>query len=65
MAHDADAATMIISKGRLGLSSLMPLGKGIFVFNPEIEPDTVDDCVAAGAGSALCTNKAVYTRQLP
>lgn len=63
-AHDAGAATMIVSKGRLGSSGLTPFGKGFFVFDPETESGTIDDFVEKVSRSALGTNNAVYTRQL-
>ena len=63
-AHDAGAATMIVSKGRLGSSGLTPFGKGFFVFDPATETGTIDDFVAAVSRSALGTNNPVYTRQL-
>ena len=63
-AHDAGAATMIVSKGRLGSSGLTPFGKGFFVFDPATETGTIGDFVAAVSRSALGTNNPVYTRQL-
>jgi succinate dehydrogenase/fumarate reductase flavoprotein subunit len=63
-AHDAGAATMIVSKGRLGSSGLTPFGKGFFVFDPATETGSIDDFVAAVSRSALGTNNPVYTRQL-
>ena len=63
-AHDAGAATMIVSKGRLGSSGLTPFGKGFFVFDPATETGTIDDFVAAVSRSALGTNNPAYTRQL-
>lgn len=63
-AHDAGAATMIVSKGRLGSSGLTPFGKGFFVFDPETETSTIDDFVETVSRSALGTNNATYTRQL-
>ncbi len=63
-AHDAGAATMIVSKGRLGSSGLTPFGKGFFVFDPATETGTIDDFVDAVSRSALGTNNPVYTRQL-
>lgn len=63
-AHDAGAATMIVSKGRLGSSGLTPFGKGFFVFDPATETGTIDDFVETVSRSALGTNNAVYTRQL-
>ncbi len=63
-AHDAGAATMIVSKGRLGSSGLTPFGKGFFVFDPATESGTIDDFVAKVSRSALGTNNPVYTRQL-
>lgn len=63
-AHDAGAATMIVSKGRLGSSGLTPFGKGFFVFDPATETGSIDDFVATVSRSALGTNNAVYTRQL-
>ncbi|CUH67426.1 Fumarate reductase flavoprotein subunit [Thalassovita gelatinovora] len=63
-AHDAGAATMIVSKGRLGSSGLTPFGKGFFVFDPETETGTIDDFVDTVSRSALGTNNPVYTRQL-
>ena len=44
-AHDAGAATMIVSKGRLGSSGLTPFGKGFFVFDPATESGSIDDFV--------------------
>ena len=63
-AHDAGAATMIVSKGRLGSSGLTPFGKGFFVFDPETETGSIDDFVDSVSRSALGTNNATYTRQL-
>ncbi|MCR8725188.1 FAD-dependent oxidoreductase [Frigidibacter sp. ROC022] len=63
-AHDAGAATMIVSKGRLGSSGLTPFGKGFFVFDPATETGTIDDFVETVSRSALGTNNPVYTRQL-
>ena len=63
-AHDAGAATMIVSKGRLGSSGLTPFGKGFFVFDPATEAGTIDDFVDTVSRSALGTNNRVYTRQL-
>ena len=63
-AHDAGAATMIVSKGRLGSSGLTPFGKGFFVFDPATETGTIGDFVAAVSRSALGTNNPAYTRQL-
>jgi succinate dehydrogenase/fumarate reductase flavoprotein subunit len=63
-AHDAGAATMIVSKGRLGSSGLTPFGKGFFVFDPATESSTIDDFVDTVSRSALGTNNPVYTRQL-
>ena len=63
-AHDAGAATMIVSKGRLGSSGLTPFGKGFFLFDPATETGSIDDFVAAVSRSALGTNNPVYTRQL-
>ncbi len=63
-AHDAGAATMIVSKGRLGSSGLTPFGKGFFVFDPATETGSIDEFVAAVSRSALGTNNPVYTRQL-
>ncbi|WP_299788499.1 FAD-binding protein [uncultured Marivita sp.] len=63
-AHDAGAATMIVSKGRLGSSGLTPFGKGFFVFDPATEPGSIDDFVDTVSRSALGTNNPVYTRQL-
>ncbi|SNS46108.1 FAD-dependent oxidoreductase [Antarctobacter heliothermus] len=63
-AHDAGAATMIVSKGRLGASGLTPFGKGFFVFDPATETGTIDDFVDTVSRSALGTNNPVYTRQL-
>ncbi|MEM5583501.1 FAD-binding protein [Roseibium sp. AS2] len=63
-AHDAGAATMIVSKGRLGSSGLTPFGKGFFVFDPGAETGTIDDFVATVSRSALGTNNPVYTRQV-
>ncbi|MBE0622343.1 MAG: FAD-binding protein [Burkholderiales bacterium] len=63
-AHDAGAATLIVSKGRLGSSGLTPFAKGFFVFDPATEPGSIDDFVAAVSRSALGTNNPVYTRQL-
>jgi succinate dehydrogenase/fumarate reductase flavoprotein subunit len=63
-AHDAGAATMIVSKGRLGSSGLTPFGKGFFVFDPATESGTIDDFVAKVSRSALGTSNPVYTRQL-
>lgn len=63
-AHDAGAATMIVSKGRLGSSGLTPFGKGFFVFDPASETGSVDDFVDSVSRSALGTNNPVYTRQL-
>lgn len=63
-AHDAGAATMIVSKGRLGSSGLTPFGKGFFVFDPANETGSIDDFVDAVSRSALGTNNPVYTRQL-
>ena len=63
-AHDAGAAAMIVSKGRLGSSGLTPFAKGFFVFNPETETSTIDDFVDTVSRSALGTNNPVYTRQL-
>lgn len=63
-AHDAGAATMIVSKGRMGSSGLTPFGKGFFVFDPTNESGTIDDFVDTVSRSALGTNNPVYTRQL-
>jgi succinate dehydrogenase/fumarate reductase flavoprotein subunit len=63
-AHDAGAATMIVSKGRLGSSGLTPFGKGFFVFDPTTETGSIDDFVNSVSRSALGTNNPVYTRQL-
>ncbi|MCG3268553.1 FAD-binding protein [Yoonia sp. I 8.24] len=63
-AHDAGAATMIVSKGRLGASGLTPFGKGFFVFDPDTESGTIDDFVDTVSRSALGTNNPTYTRQL-
>ncbi len=63
-AHDAGAATMIVSKGRLGSSGLTPFGKGFFVFDPKTESGTIDDFVDTVTRSALGTSNPVYTRQL-
>ncbi|SFT01558.1 Tat (twin-arginine translocation) pathway signal sequence [Sulfitobacter marinus] len=63
-AHDAGAATMIVSKGRLGSSGLTPFGKGFFVFDPETETGSIEDFIDTVSRSALGTNNATYTRQL-
>ncbi len=63
-AHDAGAATMIVSKGRLGSSGLTPFAKGFFTFDPATETGSIDDFVAKVSRSALGTNNPVYTRQL-
>lgn len=63
-AYDAGAATMIVSKGRLGSSGLTPFGKGFFVFDPATESGTIDDFVDKVSRSALGTNNPVFTRQL-
>ncbi len=63
-AHDAGAATMIVSKGRLGSSGLTPFGKGFFVFDPAKETGTIDDFVDTVSRSALGTNNPIYTRQV-
>ncbi|MBU2992890.1 FAD-binding protein [Octadecabacter sp. 1_MG-2023] len=63
-AHDAGASTMIVSKGRLGSSGLTPFGKGFFVFDPDVETDTIDDFVDTVARSALGTSNPTYTRQM-
>ncbi|MDO6456301.1 FAD-binding protein [Celeribacter halophilus] len=63
-AHDAGAATMIVSKGRLGSSGLTPFGKGFFVFDPDTESGTIDEFVEKVSRSALGTSNPVYTRQL-
>ena len=63
-AHDAGAATMIVSKGRLGSSGLTPFAKGFFTFDPATEKGTIDDFVETVSRSALGTNNPVYTRQL-
>ena len=63
-AHDAGAATLIVSKGRLGSSGLTPFGKGFFVFDPATESGSIDDFVATVSRSALGTNNPVYTRQM-
>lgn len=63
-AHDAGAATMIVSKGRLGSSGLTPFGKGFFVFDPYTESGTIDEFVEKVSRSALGTNNPTYTRQL-
>ncbi|MEB8386952.1 FAD-binding protein [Rhodobacteraceae bacterium KMM 6894] len=62
--HDAGAATMIVSKGRLGSSGLTPFGKGFFVFDPATETGSIDDFVDTVSRSALGTNNPVYTRQV-
>ena len=63
-AHDAGAATIIVSKGRLGSSGLTPFGKGFFVFDPATESGSIDDFVDTVSRSALGTNNPAYTRQL-
>lgn len=63
-AHDAGAATMIVSKGRLGSSGLTPFGKGFFVYDPANETGSIDDFVETVSRSALGTNNPVYTKQL-
>ena len=63
-AHDAGAATMIVSKGRLGSSGLTPFGKGFFVFDPAVETGSIDDFVDTVSRSALGTCNRVYARQL-
>ncbi len=63
-AHDAGAATMIVSNGRPGSSGLTPFAKGVLVFDPASETGTVDEFVATVSRSALGTNNPVYTRQL-
>ena len=63
-AHDAGAATMIVSKGRLGSSGLTPFGKGFFVFDADQESTSLDEFVDTVSRSALGTNNPVYTRQM-
>ena len=63
-AHDAGAATMIVSKGRLGSSGLTPFGKGFFVFDTDQESTSIDEFVDTVSRSALGTNNPVYTRQM-
>lgn len=63
-AYDAGAATLIVSKGRLGSSGLTPFGKGFFVFDPATETGSIDDFVDTVSRSALGSNNKTYTRQL-
>lgn len=63
-AHDAGAKVMILSKGRMGSSGLTPFAKGMFVFDPSKEADSIDHFVERISYSALGSNNQVYTRLL-
>jgi succinate dehydrogenase/fumarate reductase flavoprotein subunit len=63
-AHDAGAATMIVSKGRLGSSGLTPFAKGFFVFDPAREQLSIDEFAAKVQRSALGTANSAFTKQL-
>ncbi len=63
-AHDAGAATLMVSKGRLGSSGQTPFAKGIFAYDPGAEEMSIDAFVEQVSRSAMGTNNPVYTRQL-
>lgn len=63
-AHDAGAKVMIVSKGRLGSSGQTPFAKGIFAYDKNTAPMTLDEFTAEVSRSALGTNNPVYTRQM-
>ena len=63
-AHDAGAAVMLVSKGRLGSSGQTPFAKGIFAFDPNNADISLDEFVDQVSRSALGTNNRAYTRQM-
>ncbi len=63
-AHDAGAKVMIASKGRLGSSGQTPFAKGIFAYDKDTAPMTLDEFTDEVSRSALGTNNPVYTRQM-
>ncbi len=63
-AHDAGAAVIMVSKGRLGSSGMTPFAKGIFAYDPSTATMSLDEFTEAVSRSALDTNNPVYTRQM-
>ena len=63
-AHDAGAKVLIVSKGHLGSSGLTPFAKGIFSYDKNNAPMSIDEFVAKVSESAIQTNNPVFTRQL-